>query len=138
MEPEKDYVIIRDGDTPLDEESPVLVKLTGAREDNPQFVMSTGNSLYIYTRTDQADSRKGYRIKYYTGNFGVWMTTVQWRLPQCVLKRAGVLANNHLSPHCLFGLVPRVMISCLYVCLTQVVTPSSSSEVAPYSHPRLV
>ena len=131
MEPEKDYVIIRDGDTPLDEESPVLVKLTGAREDNPQFVMSTGNSLYIYTRTDQADSRKGYRIKYYTGNF--WVTTVQ-----CALKGAGCQDNNHLSLHCLLGLVSRVMISCLYVCLTQVVTPSSSSEVAPYSHPRLV
>ena len=23
--------------------------------------------LYIYTRTDQADSRRGFRIKYYTG-----------------------------------------------------------------------
>lgn len=23
--------------------------------------------LYVYTRTDQADSRRGYRIKYYTG-----------------------------------------------------------------------
>ena len=23
--------------------------------------------LYVYTRTDQADSRRGYRIKYFTG-----------------------------------------------------------------------
>ena len=44
-----------------------LARLTGNRDQNPQFVTSTGNKLYIYTKTDQADSRRGYRIKYYEG-----------------------------------------------------------------------
>jgi len=64
MEPDKDYVLIRDGSSPVDEE---LVRLTGRQEDNPQFVVSTGNALYVYTRTDQADSRRGYRIRFYVG-----------------------------------------------------------------------
>jgi len=64
MEPGRDFVLIRDGEEPTAVE---LVTLTGRQTDNPQFVVSTGNSLYIYTRTDQADSRRGYRIKYYVG-----------------------------------------------------------------------
>ena len=64
MEPGKDFVLVRDGDSPT---SPQLVTLTGRQGDNPQFVVSTDNSLYVYTRTDQADSRRGYRIKYYVG-----------------------------------------------------------------------
>ena len=60
MEPGRDFVLIRDGEEPTAVE---LVTLTGRQTDNPQFVVSTGNSLYIYTRTDQADSRRGYRIK---------------------------------------------------------------------------
>lgn len=66
MEPEKDFVLVRDGDLP---NSKVLATLTGKTESNPQFVTSTGNKLYIYTKTDQADSRRGYRIKYYEGMF---------------------------------------------------------------------
>ena len=64
MEPDKDFVLIRDGDSP---NSKVLATLTGKTEANPQFVTSTGNKLYVYTKTDQADSRRGYRIKYYEG-----------------------------------------------------------------------
>ena len=60
MEPGRDFVLIRDGDEPTAAE---LVTLSGRQTDNPQFVVSTGRSLYIYTRTDQADSRRGYRIK---------------------------------------------------------------------------
>ena len=64
LEPGNDFVLVRDGAEP---DSPRLRRLTGRKEDNPQFVVSTGNQLYIYTRTDQADSRLGYRIKYFTG-----------------------------------------------------------------------
>ena len=40
MEPENDFVLIRDGSEP---DSPALVTLTGEMSDNPQFVVSTGN-----------------------------------------------------------------------------------------------
>ena len=64
LEPGNDFVLVRDGAEP---DSPRLRRLSGSKEDNPQFVVSTGNKLYLYTRTDQADSRLGYRIKYFTG-----------------------------------------------------------------------
>ena len=48
-----------------------LARLTGTRDKNPQFVISTGNKLYLYTKTDQADSRRGYRIRYYEGKFQI-------------------------------------------------------------------
>ena len=40
MEPQKDFVLIRDGASPT---SPKLHTLTGKQSDNPQFVVSTGN-----------------------------------------------------------------------------------------------
>ena len=40
MEPGKDFVLIRDGEEP---DSPKLRTLTGKMEENPQFVVSTGN-----------------------------------------------------------------------------------------------
>ena len=40
MEPDNDFVLIRDGEEP---DSPALVTLTGQMSDNPQFVVSTGN-----------------------------------------------------------------------------------------------
>ena len=40
MEPERDFVLIRDGERP---DSPELKLLTGAMKDNPQFIVSTGN-----------------------------------------------------------------------------------------------
>ncbi len=64
MEPVNDFVLIRDGPGP---EDTILAILSGKQEDNPRFVVSTGKDLYIYTQTDQADSRRGYRIKYYEG-----------------------------------------------------------------------
>ena len=57
MEPEKDFVLIRDGE---DANAPVLARLTG-KNLKQNFISSTGNKLYFYTKTDQADSRKGYR-----------------------------------------------------------------------------
>ena len=62
MEPERDFILVRDGAGP---DAPVLQKLTGSKP--PQFVVSTGNQLYVYIQTDQADSRRGFRIKYYEG-----------------------------------------------------------------------
>ena len=62
MEPKKDFVLIRDGE---DANAIELVTLTGQQHSNPQFVRSTGNRLYVYTRTDQADSRRGYRFVYF-------------------------------------------------------------------------
>ena len=56
MEPDKDFVLIRDG---ARADAKELARLTGTRDQNPQFVTSTGNKLYIYTKTDQADSRRG-------------------------------------------------------------------------------
>lgn len=66
LEPTRDFVLIRDGPSPDDQ---ILAILSGEKADNPQFVVSTGNELYVYTQTDQADSRRGYRIKYYEGQF---------------------------------------------------------------------
>ena len=63
-----DYSNYRDGDRADAKE---LARLTGTRDKNPQFVVSTGNKLYLYTKTDQADSRRGYRIRYYEGNFNI-------------------------------------------------------------------
>lgn len=60
MEPGRDKVLVRDGGRPDDQ---VLAELTGTKDDNPRFVVSTGNQLYIYTTTDQADSRRGFRIR---------------------------------------------------------------------------
>ena len=63
MEPEKDFVLIRDGDTA---NARTLATLTG-KNNQQSFISSTGNKLYIYTKTDQADSRRGFQIKYYEG-----------------------------------------------------------------------
>ena len=63
MEPEKDFLLIRDGE---DANAPVLASLTG-KNIKQNFISTTGNKLYFYTKTDQADSRKGYRIRYYEG-----------------------------------------------------------------------
>ena len=56
----------RDGSSPDDS---TLSVLSGVSSDNPQFVVSTGNHLYVYTQTDHADSRRGYKIRYYEGEF---------------------------------------------------------------------
>ena len=63
MEPEKDFVLIRDGEKAND---PILETLTGSQSKS-SFISSTGNKLYVYIKTDQADSRKGFRLRYYEG-----------------------------------------------------------------------
>ena len=63
MEPDKDFLLIRDGETA---NAPVLATLTG-KNVAQKFISSTGNKLYFYTKTDQADSRKGFKIRYYEG-----------------------------------------------------------------------
>ena len=71
MEPERDFILVRDGEGP---DAPVLHKLTGSKPT--QFVVSTGNQLYVYIQTDQADSRRGFRIKYYEGTSQMWMPVI--------------------------------------------------------------
>ncbi|XP_040577922.1 uncharacterized protein uif [Lepeophtheirus salmonis] len=64
LEPVKDTIIVRDGIKPTDT---VLAKLSGTAINNPQFIISTGDSLYIYIQTSQADSRRGFQLKYREG-----------------------------------------------------------------------
>ena len=45
MEPGNDFVLVRDGGEP---NSPKLRTLTGKMENNPQFVVSTGNRYVFY------------------------------------------------------------------------------------------
>jgi hypothetical protein len=66
LEPVHDYVLIRDGSGPS---AAQLVKLTGAQDENPKFVMSTNNKVYVYIHTDLGGSKKGFRIKYFSGNY---------------------------------------------------------------------
>ncbi|XP_064091137.1 sushi, von Willebrand factor type A, EGF and pentraxin domain-containing protein 1-like isoform X2 [Macrobrachium nipponense] len=64
LEEEKDFILIRDGDSPS---SALLTRLTGSQEDNPRFVISTGPLLYFYFQTNIGVSKRGFRIKYYSG-----------------------------------------------------------------------
>jgi len=64
LETHRDYILIRNGDNP---KSQPIARLTGAREDNPNLIMSTGNQLYVYFKTSLGDSRRGFRIKYLQG-----------------------------------------------------------------------
>lgn len=65
FEPEKDFLLIRDGTSPSD---PLLAKLTGNAENNPKFILSTRNKIYIYMQTSYGDSRKGFSIRFRAGN----------------------------------------------------------------------
>ncbi|XP_076035426.1 sushi, von Willebrand factor type A, EGF and pentraxin domain-containing protein uif [Oratosquilla oratoria] len=64
LEEGKDYILIRNGDSPSDS---LLATLTGSKEDNPRFVVSTKPVLYFYVYTNLGESRRGFRIKYYSG-----------------------------------------------------------------------
>ncbi len=33
------------------------------QDGNPHTIVSTGPALYVYTQTDQADSRRGYKFR---------------------------------------------------------------------------
>jgi len=54
LEPNKDFVLIRDGKEP---DSPVLALLSGDLENNPKTLTTTGSSAYIYAQTDQVKDR---------------------------------------------------------------------------------
>lgn len=59
-----DYILIRDGNSPR---SNPIARLTGKLEDNPQVVMTTGNNLYLYFKTNLGDSKRGFSIRYVQG-----------------------------------------------------------------------
>ena len=64
MEPKNDYVLVRDGP---EADSRQLALLTGQVSDNPLYIQSTGDSLYLYVRTDLSDSRRGFLFNYTAG-----------------------------------------------------------------------
>ncbi|XP_067122803.1 uncharacterized protein [Centruroides vittatus] len=64
LEAEKDYLLVRDGASPSD---PLLATLTGGSEDNPRFLLSTRNRIYLYFHASFGDSRKGYNIRFRAG-----------------------------------------------------------------------
>lgn len=64
LEPENDFIFLRDGPGP---EYPLLAKLTGSINDNPKYIISTGNRVYLYLQTSFGDSRKGFAIRFRAG-----------------------------------------------------------------------
>ena len=55
---------MRDGDNPSDSQ---LAYLTGDMKNNPKFITSTGSTLYFYIHTNLGESRRGFRLRYYSG-----------------------------------------------------------------------
>ncbi|XP_055681349.1 sushi, von Willebrand factor type A, EGF and pentraxin domain-containing protein 1 isoform X2 [Lutzomyia longipalpis] len=64
LNPIQDYVLVRDGDSP---KSRPIARLTGRGADNVKVIMSTGNKLYVYFKTNLGDSRKGFSLRYTQG-----------------------------------------------------------------------
>ncbi|KAK7079934.1 Calcium ion binding, partial [Halocaridina rubra] len=64
LEEENDFILIRDGNSPSDA---LLARLTGTKEDSPQFIISTGPVIYFYFHTNLGVSQRGFRIRYYSG-----------------------------------------------------------------------
>src|SRR5207248_995960 len=64
MESQKDYIYVRDGPGP---NFPLLAKLTGTFKDNPRFIVSTNNRVYLYLHTSFGDSRRGFAIRFRSG-----------------------------------------------------------------------
>ncbi|XP_013781236.1 uncharacterized protein LOC106465521 [Limulus polyphemus] len=64
LEPNKDYILVRDGAMPSD---PLLSKLSGTSSSVPRFTMSTSNKIYLYLHTSFGDNRKGFAIRYRSG-----------------------------------------------------------------------
>ncbi|XP_046990617.1 sushi, von Willebrand factor type A, EGF and pentraxin domain-containing protein 1 [Schistocerca americana] len=64
LEVERDYILIRNGDSP---KSQLIERLTGSKEDNPPVIVSTENKLYLYFKTSLGDSRRGFKINYSQG-----------------------------------------------------------------------
>lgn len=64
LEAHQDYILVRDGDSPM---SRPIARLTGKLEDNPAVIMSTGNNLYLYFKTNFGDSKRGFSIRFTQG-----------------------------------------------------------------------
>lgn len=70
LEPENDFILIRDG---LNSKSPPLGRFTGnltssLKESHERYVVSTGNTLYIYFHSNfGVHFRKGFEIRYKAG-----------------------------------------------------------------------
>lgn len=60
----RDYLLIRDGDSPS---SPVLARLSGKTDENTRVTISTGNKLYLYFKTSLGESGKGFNLRYTQG-----------------------------------------------------------------------
>ncbi|XP_012280254.1 sushi, von Willebrand factor type A, EGF and pentraxin domain-containing protein 1 [Orussus abietinus] len=64
LELSHDYMLIRDGDSPM---SRPIARLTGKREQNPKVIISTGSQLYLYFKTNLSNLRRGFSIRYTQG-----------------------------------------------------------------------
>ncbi|XP_054265760.1 uncharacterized protein LOC128988471 [Macrosteles quadrilineatus] len=64
LETNRDYILIRDGDSP---KSPTIARLTGKIDNNPRIIMSTESKLYLYFKTSLGESQKGFNIRYSQG-----------------------------------------------------------------------
>lgn len=64
LENNKDYILVRDGDSP---KSKPIARLTGNRQNNQKVIISTESNLYLYFKTSLGDSKKGFKLKYTQG-----------------------------------------------------------------------
>ncbi|XP_045468348.1 sushi, von Willebrand factor type A, EGF and pentraxin domain-containing protein 1 isoform X2 [Harmonia axyridis] len=64
LENNKDYILVRDGDSP---KSKPIARLTGGLQNNQRVIISTQSNLYLYFKTSLGDSKKGFKIKYTQG-----------------------------------------------------------------------
>lgn len=60
----RDYLLIRDGDSPM---SRTIAKLTGKTAQNERIIISTGNSLYLYFKSSLGEAGKGFSLRYIQG-----------------------------------------------------------------------
>ncbi|XP_073822904.1 sushi, von Willebrand factor type A, EGF and pentraxin domain-containing protein uif isoform X2 [Musca autumnalis] len=60
----RDYMLIRDGESPM---SRPIAKLTGKTGNNEKVIISTGNALYLYFKSSLGDSGKGFSLRYIQG-----------------------------------------------------------------------
>lgn len=60
----RDTLVIRDGNDPASRQ---LASLSGSAAENPKYITSTGNQLYLYLTTSGNGGTPGFQIKYYQG-----------------------------------------------------------------------
>ncbi|CAG7724478.1 unnamed protein product [Allacma fusca] len=60
----RDSLVIRDGNTPSSRQ---LASLTGSVAENPRYITSTTNQLYLYLTTSGNGGTPGFQIKYQQG-----------------------------------------------------------------------